>query len=69
MSGLIWIQKFDTPMVFLKEFLEKVDFEKISRRQKSTENYPVGKDLTTKVSITTAADDKFGNIFPNFRKK
>ena len=33
-------------MVFLKEFLEKVDFEKkISRQQKSLQNYPVGKDL------------------------
>ena len=28
--GLIWIQTFDTPMVILKEFLEKVDFEKKS---------------------------------------
>ena len=27
---------FDTQMVFLKEFFEKVDFEKISRRQKKT---------------------------------
>ena len=26
---------FDTLMVFLKEFLKKVDFEKISRRQKA----------------------------------
>ena len=28
MSGLIWIQTFDTLMVFMKEFFEKVDFEK-----------------------------------------
>ena len=25
--------------------------------------------LTLKAPIGTAADDKFGNIFPNFRKK
>ena len=31
---------FDTQMVFLKEFFEKVDFEKISRRQKSMKNFP-----------------------------
>ena len=35
----------DTPMVFLKEFFENVDFEKISRRQKGRQNYPVGKVL------------------------
>ena len=28
---------FDTLMVFLKEFFEKVDFEKISRREKKHE--------------------------------
>ena len=33
-----------TLMIFLKEFFEKVDF-KISRRQKSMQNYPVGKEL------------------------
>ena len=27
------------------------------------------KELTLKALITTAADDKFFNIFPNFRKK
>ena len=37
---------FDTLMVFLKEFFEKVDFEKISRRQKSMKNYPGGKEFT-----------------------
>ena len=36
---------FDTLMVFLKEFFEKVDFEKISRRQRSRQNYPGGKEL------------------------
>ena len=30
-------------MVFLKEFYEKVDFEKLSRRQKNMQNYPVGR--------------------------
>ena len=33
-------------MVFPKEFFKEVDFEKISRRQKSMQNYAVGKDLT-----------------------
>ena len=33
---------FDTLIVFLKEFFEKVDFEKKSRQQKSMQNYPVG---------------------------
>ena len=32
---------FDTLMVFLKEFCEKVDFEKIRGRQKSIKNYRV----------------------------
>ena len=31
--------------MFLKDFFEKVDFEKFSRRQKSMQNYPVGKEL------------------------
>ena len=35
-----------TLMVFLKEFFEKVDFEKISRRQKSLKNFPEGKRLS-----------------------
>ena len=36
-------------MIFLKEFLEKVDFKrKISRRQKSVKNFPGGKKLTNK---------------------
>ena len=30
----------------MKEFLENVDFEKISRQQKSMKNYPVGKEIT-----------------------
>ena len=36
---------FDTLMVFLKEIFKKVDFVKISRRQKSVKNYPEGKEL------------------------
>ena len=43
MSGLIWIQT-DT-LVFLKEFFEKVDFEKKSADdKKNMQNYPVGKE-------------------------
>ena len=34
-----------TLMVILKEFFEKVDSEKISRRQKSMQNYPGSKEL------------------------
>ena len=30
-----WSKLFDTLMVFLKEFFEKVDFEKLSKRQKT----------------------------------
>ena len=29
-------------------------------------NYPGDKELTLKAPITTAADDKFCDIFPNF---
>ena len=36
----------DTLIVFLKEFFEKVNFEKI-RRQKITKNYPACKELQT----------------------
>ena len=43
--GQIWIQLFDTLMVFLKEFFEKVDLEKICRQQKSMKNYTGGKGL------------------------
>ena len=35
---------FDTPMVFLKEFFQKVDFEKKSAdHKKSMKNFPVGR--------------------------
>ena len=37
---------FDTLIVFLKEFFEKVDFEKITIRQKNMEKFPAGKELT-----------------------
>ena len=36
---------FNILMVFLKEFFEKVDFEKINRQQKSMKNFPGGKEL------------------------
>ena len=35
----------DTNCLTLKEFSEKVDFEKISRRQKSMKNFLEGKEL------------------------
>ena len=36
---------FDTLMVFLTDFFEKVNFKKIYRRQKSMQNYPACKVL------------------------
>ena len=35
-----------TLMVYLKEFFEKVDFEKCQQLTKSMPNYPEGKELT-----------------------
>ena len=37
MSGLIWIH--DTQMVFLKEFIEKVDFERNQQTTKKHEKF------------------------------
>ena len=37
MSGLIWIQSFNTMIVFLNDFLEKGDFEK-KKKKKSADN-------------------------------
>ena len=37
---------FDTLMVFLKEFFEKVNLKKIHRQQKSMQNYPACKELS-----------------------
>ena len=36
---------FDTPIVFLKECFETVNFEKSADDNKSTENYPKCKEL------------------------
>ena len=48
-------------IVFLKWIFEKkLIFKKVGRQQWS---------LTLKAPIMTAADDKFCDIFPNFRKK
>ena len=56
--------------VFLREFFEKVNFEiKSAEYNKSMKNYPTCKELTLKAPITTAADDKFCDILPNFWKK
>ena len=38
-------KQFDTLVIFLKESFEKVDFEKISRRQKVGKKLPGGKAL------------------------
>ena len=45
-SHMKFDQTSNSDMVFLKDFFEKVDFEKISRQQKSVQNYTVGKELT-----------------------
>ena len=43
---------FETMMVFLKEFVEKIDFEnKVSRRQKKMQNYPACKDIISGLQI------------------
>ena len=36
---------FDTQMVFLKEFFEKVDFEKNQQMTKEHKNFPGGNEL------------------------
>ena len=46
----------DEADVFLKEFFKQVDLKKISRRQKSMKNYPVGKELKTVDSRTPDQD-------------
>ena len=45
---------FDTQMVFLKEFLEKVDFEKIIRRPKQNNNeiFPRGQRVQMGMTIS-----------------
>ena len=37
---------FDTLIVLLEEFLESVNFEKMSRQQKNIKNFPACKELT-----------------------
>ena len=57
-------------------FLDKNSFQRnlilveiINRQYFEDKKYWQNKQLTLKAPITTAADDKFCNIFPNFRKK
>ena len=41
MSGPIWIQLFDTHMLFLNEFFKKVDIEKKNKQMtKKNEKFP-----------------------------
>ena len=42
---------------------------KLSADDTSRQRLEIGAVLTLKAQITTAADDKFSYIFPNFRKK
>ena len=55
---------FDTQMVFLKGFFEKVDLEKISRRQKGMKNYPGSNLFDTKMVFLKEVFEKV-----NFEKK
>ena len=43
---------FDTLMVFLKEFFEKVYFEKSADDNKRVKNYSVGRELLNRVTQT-----------------
>ena len=47
MSGLIWIQSVWHSDGIHDFFFKKVDFEKISRRQKSMKNLPGGKEANS----------------------
>ena len=40
MSVLIWIQTVGTPIVFLKEFFEKIILKEVSRQQQKHERLP-----------------------------
>ena len=51
MSVLIWIQTIYILIVFLKEFFEKVNFEKIQQMTKNMKNYPEYKELMTYLLI------------------
>ena len=52
-----------------KNFLKILILKKISRRHFLGKNYPACSELTHKAAITTAADNKFCDIFPSFRQK
>ena len=56
--------QFNTLNVFLKEFFKKVNFVKISRRQKSMQNYPACKELTTMYCMHTT-DQSRSNTGPD----
>ena len=51
-SGLTGSKLFDTLIVFLKEFFEKSNLKKVSRRQQKHENYPACKRLTVSVLLS-----------------
>ena len=56
MSGLIWIQTFDTLMVFLKEFFQKLIFKK-SADNKKKQNYPACKELNKYILCISDKDE------------
>ena len=57
-------------LIFLEDFDEKVNFKKNQQTAtKIMKNVPSMQKITLKAPITTAADDKYCDFFPNFRKK
>ena len=52
MSVLIWIQPFDTLIVFLKEFFEKVSFEKsLQTTKQQNHDYLPSMQVSLPVSV------------------
>ena len=57
---------FDTMMVFLKEFFEKVDFEKKNQQTaKTLQNYPVYKLFNDLILTDTLSVSNYLTIDPN----
>ena len=45
MSGLIWNHTVSPEMVFMKENLQNINFEKSADDKKTLQNYPAGNEL------------------------
>ena len=64
MSVLIWIHTFGTLIVFMKEFFEKVNFEKSADDEKIMKNYPACKEIMA--CIESVHDTHFFKITQEF---